>query len=171
MTEVISYRTEKLEELKKLAKVRNVSLSQLSSNIIDEFLEFKELTTKYRMHSDSEKLISHVFELLDESAIEKIIDAYVEEHVDTIKTVTNDFSVPSILNLAKTWTKFNDIPIEEFSEESNLKIVCKNNLSLNWNKMIAKSWIKIFENFGHSGIEDVFKEGMFSVKISKQKSH
>ena len=169
MTEVISYRTEKIEELKKIAKARNVSLSQLSSDIVDEYLEFKELTTKYRMHKDSEKLISHVFELLDESSIEKIIEAYVEEHVDTIKTVTNDFSMPSILNLAKTWTKFNDIPIEEFSEESYLKLVCKNNMSLNWNKMIAKSWIKIFENFGHSGTEDLFKEGMFSVKISKQK--
>ena len=170
MTEVISYRTEKLEELKKLAEARNVSLSQLSSDIIDEYLEFKELTTKYRMHRDSEKMISYVFEFLDESAIEKIINLVAEEAIDSMKTVTNDFSLVSILNLLKKWAKFNDIPIEEFSEDSYIKLVCKNNMSLNWNVMMAKGWIRLLEHFGYSSTEDFSKKQIFSIKISKQKS-
>lgn len=164
---VVSLRTRRIKELKSLANEMEITISQLSSDIIDEYLEFKELTTKYRMHRESKKVYSYVYEFLDESAIKKVIDLSVEEAIDAIKTMTNDFSLASILNLIKKWAKFNDISIEEFSEESCFKFVCKNNMSLNWNKSSTKVFIKIFEHFGFSGTEDFFKEGMFSVKISK----
>jgi len=98
MTDVLSYRTDKIEELKKLAKEKNVSLSQLSSDIIEEYLEFELLTSKYKMHRDSEKLISYIFEFLDESAMEKIIDFCTNEVVISIKTMTNDFSIASFFS-------------------------------------------------------------------------
>jgi hypothetical protein len=40
MTDVISYRTEKIEQLKKLAQERNVSVSQLTNDIVNYYFEF-----------------------------------------------------------------------------------------------------------------------------------
>ena len=169
MTDVLSYRTDKIEELKKLAKEKNVSLSQLTSDIIEEYLEFELLTSKYKMHRDSEKLISYIFEFLDESTMEKIIDFCTNEVVISLKTMTNDFSIASILNIIKNWLKFNNLTLDEFDEDSHIKLVCNNNLSRNWNIMNATVFTKIFEHFGYSGMVDSTQNGFLSFKISKQK--
>jgi len=170
MTDVLSYRTDKIEELKKLASKRNISLSQLSSDIIEEYLEFELLTSKYKMHRDSEKLISYLYELLDESTMEKIIDFNTEEVVNSIKTMTNDFSLANILNIIKKWLKFNNLTLDEFDEDSHIKLLCNNNLSRNWNIMNATVFVKIFEHFGYSGMVDSTQNEFLAFKISKQKS-
>jgi len=170
MTDVISYRTDRIEDLKKLSKEKNTSLSQISSEIIEEYLEFKNLKKQYRMHSESEKLISYVFKFLDESSLEKVIDMAADEAIRAFKISTNDFSLTNLIGLTKNWFELNDISFETYDDEFGLKLVSKNNMSENWNLMHSKGWIKIFEHFGFLGKEDYVSEGMFSIKISKQKS-
>ena len=167
---MITYRTERGEELKKIANENNISLSQLSSDIIEDYLEFRTLNKHYRMYRDSEALISYVYEFLDDSALEKISDFASTEAINSIQMMTNDFSIMSILKIIEDWFKFNDMPIQIFSEESNLKLISNNNMSKNWNFLACKGFVKVFEHFGYSGMTDHFNKGIFSIKISTIKN-
>jgi len=62
MTDVISYRTEKGEELKKLAKEKNISISQLTGDIVNYYFEFYDLRNAKPLKASSE-LISFCFSL------------------------------------------------------------------------------------------------------------
>ena len=61
MTDVISYRTEKGEELKKLAKERKVSVSQLTNDIVNYYFEYFELRQKMGMFKGSSEMMSFCF--------------------------------------------------------------------------------------------------------------
>jgi len=170
MTDVLSYRTERLEELKKLAKEKNISLSQLSSEIINEYLNFFLLTSKYDMFCESKRLISACFELLDESDLEKTSDILGNEVFQYLKTLTTDFSLPKIIEIVRTWYTYNHFTLDEFDEGDFIKLVTKNTMSKNWNLHNAKGAIKFFKRFGYDGAIDAAEEGLVSYKISKTKS-
>jgi len=74
MTDVITYRTEKGEELKKLAKERNVSLSQLTNDIINNYFEYFDLRQSMDKFTGISEMISFSFSLISESDIRKTTD-------------------------------------------------------------------------------------------------
>ena len=170
MTDVLSYRTDKIEQLKKLAKKGNISLSQLSSDIIDEYLQFYVLTQNYDMYRDSKETISLCFELLDESDIDKIVAFSIKGDIQSIKTIIQEYSFENITYWVRTWYKFNNFKVEEFDQGESLKFVCKNNMSENWNIMIAGNIVGIYKYFGYDGVIESKEKGLFGYKILKQKS-
>lgn len=170
MTDVISYRTDKLEELNKLAKERNVSLSELSSNIIDYYLEFYELRKNLEMFKDSSEMLSLCFSLLDESDLEKTSDLLGKGITRYIKMVTSDFSLGNILKIYENWYKFNNFKVAIFDEADYTKIVCGNPMSKNWNKHAAMGTVNSMKDFGFDVITDTPEKGLLTYKISKQKS-
>ena len=103
MTDVLSYRTGKIERLKKLAKKRNVSLSQLSSDIIDEYLQFYDLTQKSDMYRDSKAMISFCFELLDKSDLDKVVALASKRVIQKIKTMIQEYSFENITDFIRSW--------------------------------------------------------------------
>ncbi len=170
MTDVLSYRTGKIERLKKLAKKRNVSLSQLSSDIIDEYLLFYDLTQKSDMYRDSKAMISFCFELIDKSDLDKVVALASKRVIQTIKTMIQEYSFENITDVIRPWFKFNNFKVEEFDQGESLKFVCKNNMSENWNAMIAAEVVAIYKYFGYDGVIESKEKGLFDYKILKQKS-
>ncbi len=170
MTDVLSYRTDKIEQLKKLAKKRNVSLSQLSSDIIDEYLQFYVLTQNYDMYRDSKEMISLCFELLDKSNLDKIVAFTIKGDIQSIKTIIQEYSFENITHWIGVWFKFNNFKVEEFDQGESLKFVCKNNMSENWNAVIAANLVGIYKYFGYDGVIESKEKGLFGYKILKQKS-
>ena len=171
MTDVVSYRTEKIDKLKKIAEQKNISLSQLSSDIIDDYLEFSLLVENYPMMRISKKLFSYSFSFFDDSELEKLIDFASKEANQTVKTIVSDYSLPNILLIVRTWFKYNDLKLQEFDETSSFKFVCKNENSLNWNKFITGCLLRLFKSFGYSGSLNSVEEGFFSISIVKNKSN
>ena len=171
MTDVVSYRTDKIEELKKLAQDKGVSLSQFTSDIVEEYLDFHLLTKKFKMYHVSERVISTCFELLDESDLKKLKnDVIVPEAIQSIKTMTNDFSFFNILQIILTWTRYNDLVFDMFDEKGYLKVICKNKMPKNWNIYGSELLIEIFKNFGFGGAIVSAEKGLFSIKLEKEKT-
>jgi len=170
MTHVLTYRTDKIEELKKLAEKNGVSLSNQTSKIVDDYLRYHLLTTKLDMYRDSKRMLSACFDFIDEIDLYKLSKIIVEEAVQSIKTMTNDLSLPSISKQVNNWFKFNNFILDEFDQVEHVKVVCKNVMGKNWNIYVANGLVGIFANFGYAGTVDSAEKGFFSVKILKKKS-
>ncbi len=169
MTDVITYRTEKGEELKKLAKERNVSLSQLTNDIVNYYFEFNDLRTKSNLLKQSSETISYCFSLISESDIHKATNLCSVVINRYVKTVTNDFSLANLIKIILNYYKYNDFTYSEFDEIDYIKIVCKNSMSKNWNEYLAMGLSKSLTHFGFDTVEDSAEDGIHSYKISKQK--
>jgi len=170
MTHVLTYRTDKIEELKKLAKKNGVSLSNQTSEIIDDYLRYHPLTTKLDMYQDSKQMLSACFDFLDEADLYKLVKIIVEDAVQSIKTITNNLSLPSISKHVNNLFKINNFILDEFDQGEHVKVVCKNVMGKNWNIYAANGLAGIFANFGYAGTVDSTEKGFFSIKILKKKS-
>jgi hypothetical protein len=171
MTDVITYRTENGEELKKLAKERNISLSQLTNDIVKYYFEFFDLRTKANLLKSSSETISYCFSLISESDVLKTTDLCCKVITRYIKTITNDFSLASMIKIFLNYYKYNNFEYSEFDEPDYIKIVCKNTMSKNWNEYLSIGITKCFNHFGFDAVEDSFEDGIHSYKIPKQKFH
>ncbi len=170
MTDVISYRTEKGEKLKKLAKERNVSVSQLTSDIVDYYFEYFDLREKMVMFKSSNEMMSFCFSLISESDILKTTDLLSKVITRYVKTITNDFSLANLIKIILNYYDYNHFKFSEFDETDYIKIVCKNSMPRNWNKYAARGISKFFTDFGFHTVEDSSEDKLHSYKISKQKS-
>lgn len=170
MTYVITYRTDRIEELKKLAKKNGVSLSNQTSEIVDDYLRYNLLNTKLDLYRDSKQMLSACFDLLDKIDLYKLAKITVEDAVQSIKTMTNELSLPSIFKQVKNWFKFNNFILDEFDQGEHVKVVCKNVMGKNWNIYETNALVGIFANFGYAGTVDSAEKGFLSVKILKKKS-
>jgi len=171
MTDVISYRTEKGEELKKLAKERDVSVSQLTNDIVDYYFEYFDLREKMVMFKSSNEMMSFCFSLISESDILKTTDMLSKVITRYVKTITNDFSLANLIKIILNYYDYNHFKFSEFDETDYIKIVCNNSMPKNWNKYAARGISKFFSDFGFAAVEDSSEDQLHSYKISKQKSH
>ncbi len=171
MTDVISYRTEKGEKLKKLAKERDVSVSQLTNDIVDYYFEYFDLREKMVMFKSSSEMMSFCFSLISESDILKTTDMLSKVITRYVKTITNDFSLANLIKIILNYYDYNHFKFSEFDETDYIKIVCNNSMPKNWNKYAARGISKFFSDFGFAAVEDSSEDKLHSYKISKQKSH
>ena len=168
MANVISYRTDKEEQLKKFAKQRSITLSQLTSDIVNHYLEFYELSTKLDMVRDTKKTISVCFELLDDDDLTKIGEIDTVEVIQSFKMMINDFSFEKLSELVRSWFRFSNYDLEEFDEDTHVKFVSKNKMSRNWNFHQANVFVQIYQHFGFSGSVESTEENLLVFKISKK---
>ncbi len=171
MTDVISYRTEKIEQLKKLAQERNVSVSQLTNDIVNYYFEFFDLRQNMGMFKGSSEMMSFCFSLISESDLLKTTDLLSKVITRYVKTITNDFSLANLIKIILNYYDYNHFKFSEFVETDYIKIVCNNSMPKNWNKYAARGISKYFNDFGFAAAEDSSEDGLHSYKISKQKSH
>ena len=171
MTDVITYRTEKGEKLKKLAKERGVSVSQLNKDIVDYYFEYFDYRQKMGMFKGSNEMVSYCFSLISDSDIQKTTDLLSKVITRHVKTITNDFSLANLIKIILNYYDYNHFKFSEFDEPDYIKIVCNNSMPRNWNKYAVRGLSKFFNDFGFAAVEDSSEEGLHAYKISKQKSH
>lgn len=170
MNNVITYRTDRIEDLKKLAKEKEISLSSLTSAIIHDYLEHQIITKNFKMFCSGEKALSVAFENLDKKTLEKVIKIATKEVANSIKTMTDEFSFEGIISIIRKWFKYNEFDLREFHEKDTIKLVCKTNLSKNFNEYISKVTVNIINQFGYDGISSN-EDDIIQIKISKPKQY
>ncbi len=170
MTDAVTYRTERMEQIKKLAKERDVSVSQLTGDIVNYYFEFLDLRNAIPFKGSNE-MISFCFSLLSESDLQKTIDLASHEISRFVKTVTIDFSLENMIKIILNYYRYNHFKFSEFDETDYIKIVCNNPMSRNWNKNAVKGLCIFLNEIGFATVEDSSDDGLHSYKISKHKSH
>lgn len=148
--DVISYRTPYLDDLKKISKIRNVSLSTITGEIIRDYLHNHTIIKKYDMFSDGKKFLSAAFENLDSSVFDKVATIGATGCVRGAKMSMNDFSLKNLLNYFRGWIEINNLKLSEFDENERIRWVCETNMGKNYNEICAKCFKMVLENFGFS---------------------
>lgn len=165
---VISYRTDRINELKKVATEKDVSLSNLTSMIIDDYLEYYSLVKNFKMFCVGRKEISAVFEHLDKQAMEEIIKIATMHAYNSIKIATNEFSLEKVVSIIGKWFKYNEFDLREFHEKETIKLICKIDMSKKFNEYVSKVIENLFNKFNYQAIS-LHDFDMIEIKVSKQK--
>lgn len=167
MTNVLSYRTDKVSELKILAKERNISLSQISSDIVDNYLESNRLFSGMNLYCDIREIISICFESIDEKQLEKVLNVSMKDVAKAMKLKgINSFEKAS--EIAIGFFNVNSFSLEKHDTGSHLVFVSKNPMPKNWNIYVSTIITLLFKNVGYCGIVESVDHGFFSVAISKE---
>jgi hypothetical protein len=169
MTDVISYRTEKGEELKKLAKEKNSSVSHVTAEIIEEFFSFRPPFDIIIGYKDFRDALDSFIEKADESTIKKAIEISSLEAIQIVELQKDD-SLNTIAGIIKSFFIYNNMELREIDKDSFLKLACKNQMCKNWNVYASNIIVNIFNNFGYEGLVESIEPGFFSIRIAKQKS-
>ena len=122
------------------------------------------------MICSGEKALSVAFENLDKQTLEKVIKIATKEAANSIKTMTDEFSFERIISIIRKWFKYNKFNLKEFYGKDTVKLVCKTNLSKNFNEYISKVTVNIINQFGYDGISSN-EDDIIQIKISKQKRY
>ena len=169
MKDVICYRTSDIDELRKIAKIRNVSLSTITGEIIHEYLQKHTFRQKYDSIRDGRKFISTAFDHLEPSVFDKIATIDAHEFVRGAKMSINDFSLENILSSFRSWIKVNNLKLSEFDENDRIRWVCETKMGKNYNQITAKSFSKVLEEFGFKANLESFCEEDFELIFLKKK--
>lgn len=167
MKDVISYRTPHLDELRKIAKIRNVSVSTITGEIIHDYLHNHTLEKKYDMFNDGKKFLSAAFENLDPSVFDKVAAIGAAECARGAKMTMNNFSLQNLLSYFKGWMEMNGLELSEFDETERIRWRCETNMGKNYNEICANSFKKVLESFGFSTIVESHCTEDFEIVFSK----
>src|SRR3990170_5390852 len=107
MTSVISFRTTASEELKKIAKKKNISLAGVSAEIIENYVRSSHLISKYEMFNDGRKFIVSAFDNVVPSAFDKISEIGARECIRGAKMAMNEFTLENLLMYFRGWIELN----------------------------------------------------------------
>ncbi len=168
MKGVISYRTDDLDELKKIAKIRNLSLSTLTGQIIHDYLNNHSLIKKYDMFLDGKKFISAAFENLDPAVFDKVIEVGTKECTRGAKKSMNDFCLENLMNYFKGWIESNSLKLSEFDENDRIKWICETNMGEKYNIICVQCFKNVLENFSFNSNINSVGEDDFELIILKK---
>ena len=135
MKDVITYRTNDLDNLKKMAKIRNVSLSTITGEIIREYVHEKMILKNLTTIKNGRKFISAAFNHLDPSVFEKIETIGATEFCRSAKMSMNNFSLDNVLRYIKEWIQSNNFKLSEFDENNRIRWICETNMGKNYNQI------------------------------------
>jgi len=166
--EVISYRTIHLDELKKISKIRNVSLSTFTGEIIHDYLHHRNIIKKYDMLNDGRQFISAAFETLDPSVFDQIATIGANECIRGAKMSMNHFSLENLLTYFREWIEINNLKLSEFDEKERIRWFCETNMGKNYNVIYANCFKKVLQKFGFSAIVESFSKEDFELIFLKK---
>ena len=170
MKDVISYRTPYLDELKKIAKIRNVSLSTITGEIIQDYLHKHQIIKKYDLFHDGRKFLSVAFENIDSENFDKIAEAGANEYAQGAKMSTNDFSLENLLVYFREWIDINNLQLGEFDENDRVRWVVRTNMGQKYNEISANIDKKVLERFGFRCNIESFSDENYELLFLKTKN-
>ena len=168
MKNVISYRTDHFEELKKIAKIRNVSLSTFTGEIIQDYLHNRNIIRKYDLFNDGRKFISAAFENLNPSVFDKIATIGANECARGVKMSMNHFSLENLLTYFRGYIEINNLKLSEFDENERIRWLCETQMGKNYNEICANYFKKVLEKFQFSTNIESFDNESFELIFLKK---
>jgi len=168
MNSIITYRTDRIEDLKKLAEEKEISLSQLSGDIISDYFEFAKLYSTIERYTDSREIVSICFESMDKSSLDKLLEIAINDITTGMEALCVD-SFEKLTDKALTYFRLNSFKLEQFDKGSHVNFVSKNPMPKNWNIYVSTVITRLYKNLGYDGLVESAEKGFLSFKILKQK--
>lgn len=170
MTGIISFRTDLLEALKKLAKSKEVTVSTLTSNIVENYLNYYQSIEERNFIAMPRDMLSLIYDSLKESQFEEIIQITTEGAIRDIKLNFHVITHEIIGKYILEWFDHNGFSLKTSEVDNQIKYACSNDMGKNWNLISSKILVTIFNAFGFKGNVEDARNRFFSIKINQSKS-
>lgn len=169
MTEVISFRLQESEQLKKLATQKGMTVSALSTRIIENYLNYYHYVENYNFIAMPRNMLSEIYNKVDIERAEKIIDIGTKIALSDIKLNYDEPRLTDIINYLHVWFDHNNFILSNFDKNGYFKFVCRHDMGKNWSKITSKILSQIFLTLGYESKVIEVEEDNFSFQVTKNK--
>jgi hypothetical protein len=98
MTEVISFRLQNADELKNLATQKGITVSTLSSRIIEKYLNYYHYIENYNFIAMPRNMLTEMYNQLDLTKTGSIVDIGTKIALADLKLIYDDPKLSDIIN-------------------------------------------------------------------------
>lgn len=169
MTEVISYRLQNTDELKNLATQKGVTVSTLSSRIIEKYLSYYHYIESYNFIAMPRTMLTEMYNQLDPTKSETIIDIGTKIALADLKLIYDNPNLIDIINYLHVWFDHNSFILKHFDKDGQYKLVCRHEMGKNWSHITAEILAQIFIRLGYNSKVIEVLEDNFSFQVEKEK--
>ena len=167
MKVVISYRLseENIKVLEHLARKRGIPLATLTSNIIDNYLNYYLLLENSNYLLLPRDPLRMILKSVEESKLVPIIEAAVKQIRSTLVSIP-PLTDKVIIGSFERWCESNGMKFDWVDENGFTKFICKHNLGRNWSILL----IEILSQLLQSEIaQKSIEEASISFELKKDK--
>ena len=167
MTDVVSYRTDNIDRLKELAEAKGITVSTLSSKIIEEYLNYFQRIQERKFMSMPREMMSLIYDIIDESNFDKLISFTVKWASTDLKMSFHSPNLDSIFLYIQSWFEFNGFILNRFESDDYFRYVCRHDMNKNWSEITSKILVGMFKEFGFEGLQEEIEDDFFAIKVAK----
>jgi hypothetical protein len=168
MTEVISFRLQNADELKNLATQKGITISTLSSRIIEKYLNYYHYIENYNFIAMPRNMLMEMYNQLDLTKTESIVDIGTKIALADLKLIYDDPKLLDIINYLHVWFDHNSFILKHFDKDRQFKLVCRHEMGKNWSQITAEILTQIFIRLGYESKVTEVLEGNFSFQVDKK---
>ena len=168
MTEVISYRLHDAEALKNLADQKGVTVSTLSSKIIENYLNYYNYIENYNFIAMPRTMLTELYNAVDPSNSKSIIDVATKIALSDLKLSYDDPNLLDVINYLHVWFDHNNFILKHFDKNTQYKLVCRHDMGRNWSDITSQILTQIFIQLGYQSKVIEFHDDNFSFQVDKK---
>lgn len=169
MTEVVSYRLDDTEALKNLASQKGITVSTLSSKIIENYLNYYHYIENYNFIAMPRTMLSELYSHVDPDNANSIIDVATKIALSDLKLSYEEPNLSDVINYLHVWFDHNSFILKHFEKNDSFKLVCRHDMNNNWSEITAKILVEIFTRLGYKSTVLEVQDDNFSFHVEKQK--
>jgi hypothetical protein len=169
MTEVISYRLQNADELKNLAIQKGITVSTLSSRIIEKYLNYYHYIENYNFIAMPRTMLTEMYNQLDPAKSESLIDIGAKIALADLKLIYDDPNLLDIINYLHVWFDHNSFILKHFDKDGQFKLVCRHEMCKNWSQITSEILAQIFIRSGYDSRVTEVQDDNFSFQVDKKK--
>lgn len=170
MTDVISYRTDSINQLKELANNKSTTVSTLSAKIIEDYLNYFQRIQERKFVCMPREMVYVMYDVIDESNFEKLINFTIKWASTDLKMSFHKPDLDSIFLYIQSWFDHNGYILNRFDSDESVRFVCRHDMNKNWSEITSKILVGMYKEFGYDGVQDETESDFFAIKVSKKSS-
>jgi hypothetical protein len=169
MTEVISYRLNDTEALKSLASQKGITVSTLSSKIVENYLNYYHYIENYNFIAMPRTMLSELYAHVNPNNAQSIIDIATKIALSDLKLSYDNPSLTDVINYLHVWFDHNSFILKHFDKTDSFKLVCRHDINENWSKITSQILVEIFTRLGYQSKVLEVQDDNFSFQVEKNK--
>lgn len=168
MTEVISYRLHDSEALKNLANQKGVTVSTISSKIVENYLNYYHYIENYNFIAMPRTMLSELYAHLDPDNSKSVVDIATKIALSDLKLSYDNPNLIDVINYLHVWFDHNSFILKHFEKSDNFKLVCRHDMKENWSKITSQILVQIFSQLGYQSKVLEVQDDNFSFQVEKR---
>jgi len=137
---------EKLERLRKVAGVRNISPNTLTNQIVKSYLEWHSMAAHAKLYYLPKPFLIRLLNEFNHDELNELaIETAKNDLVDVCLFLRGGFNIASVSEIAETWLRISQMPFRSEVADNSYKIIIEHNMGQKYSYLIKEISRYLFE--------------------------